>query len=404
MKKVVWHGPINSLGYGQASAGYAAGIIAGNIQEETRYSLEVRTIGDIDRSDEELNSPHSCHRIILKYMDKGNCYMQGPIDVSLGFWHLSHPNEIYPGREKRVIISTFEVDDFPPQVIEGLKKFDAIGTASTWGMNILRNRLPNSKVFLTPHACHLLPGEKERYSPRRNILKTSRIYWEARLGIPLPERIQIISNVGKFEKRKGHNELLDAVIKIGEKRDIMLVAAWFNPFMNQRYPFFAIHERDMRPIPVSQPFFAYTKGKATLIIVPRVSTRAALQSIIANSETYVSPSYCEGWDLPLFEMMSIGMYCVATLNTAHLDYCSPENVIPMTNFKVVPAEDGTPFFSGRGTWNQIDLEELIHCIDTAKEDVEKGRDASVRRRAIECTSTFSWVASASRILEVAGII
>jgi len=96
--------------------------------------------------------------------------------------------------------------------------------------------------------------------------------------------------------------------------------------------------------------------------------------------------------------MALGMPCVATLCTAHLDYCTPENVFPLTNFTTEIAKDETPFFSGNATWQRCDAKELVSQIDAAWGDNQlcaaKGKLAEKSIRELD-----GWVVSANRIAE-----
>ena len=386
MTKILWTGPINGLGYGQASAGYAAGLLhhkalAGHVN-----------IGDVNPDDPEVMSGECTSQIVkAKLPDSANVKGETP---SVGFWHFTHSHEIANGTP-RIIMSTFEVDDFPPPVIEALNKFDAIGTASTWGEKILKTHFPDKHIFSSPHAFSLMGNHPvSPHASREARLKK----WSENLGFNLKDDTQIISNIGKFETRKGHYELLDTVIEIGKTRPILLAASWFNPFMKGHYPSFAMHARDMTPVLTDSLPYVYEKGQAIMVLLPRVSSKDGLIDIMRNTDTYVSASYCEGWDLPLFEMMSHGMHCIATLNTAHIDYCDKKNTTPMTTFKVEKAKDDTPFFSGNGTWNKICPNELRHCIDLAHTMGEDKRRTIGNAAEVSCRK-FSWAKSASKIIQ-----
>lgn len=384
--KILWTGPINGLGYGQASAGYAAGLmelgaLAGHVN-----------IGGVDPTDPEIKDGE-CTNKLLRSDLKPEEGWGGP---SVGFWHFSHAHEIASG-SPRVIMATFEVDDFPPAVLANLSNnFDAIGTASQWGAEILKKRLPNKEIFYAPHAFSLKGDHKVPDRPSR----AKRLeMWTKQLRASIGSNTQILGNIGKFEKRKGHYDLLDTVLEIGRERPILLVTAWFNPFMNGHYPFFAMHERDMRPLLVNSPIYLYQKDQAMVLILPRVQSKEGLIGLMRHVDTYVSPAYCEGWDLPLFEMMSHRSHCIASLNTAHLEYCSEDNVTPLKEFDVVPAIDDTPFFSGQGTWNQINREELRLQIDMAHSIGEEARRSIAKKAEADCKQ-FTWETSAKEILRV----
>jgi len=396
--KLVWYGPVNSLGYGQASSGYVSGLVRRGTFDPIRHEL----IGDMDMKDPEVREESLMNSLALARANielgrKSGLYVDPPpTDVpAVGFWHFSQAEKVGEGSE-RVIISTFEVDDFPQGVMDKLSSFDSLGTASTWGADVLRKRFPGKRVFSTPHAFFPTSEHNETLAHIPKDHKQSVDFWSRKLDTKLPANTQLLTSIGKFEKRKGHNELLDTVIDIGKDRPITLLASWFNPFMNQNYPFFAMHERDMRPVLTKEGFFGYSKGKALVILLPRIATRGQLIGAMLHSDTYVSPAYCEGWDLPLFEMMTHGAHCIATLNTGHLDYCTTTNVMPMQEIAVEPAIDGTPFFSGQGKWNRINPMELRHCIDNAWSMDPEAR-MHMQAQAKATCSQFSWEKSAAVI-------
>jgi glycosyltransferase involved in cell wall biosynthesis len=393
-KHINWYGPFNSLGYGQASMGYALGLH--NSLSIDKQTMSFSVIGGCDNKDPELNTVWR-QRLSTELDTEPD-----PSCPTVGFWHFHDLDKVGTG-STRTVLSTFEVDYFPEPVMRKMNELDAIGTASKWGYDILKRRFPSKVVFKAPHAVRTIHGKVTLnlvgVAPKST---DNPAFWANMLGVTnLDKRTQVLSTVGKYEMRKGHIELIDSVLDIGKERPILLVASWFNPFMAQYYPFFAMHERDMRPIPSTLGYFAYVKDKAVIIMLPRLATRSDLHELIGKSDTYVGASYAEGWDLPLFEAMSRGMHCIATLNTAHLDYCFDYNVTPMTQFDTVPAKDDTPYFQGHGTWNKISKEELQNCIDKS---FTEGLDyrASIGERAREVCQEFDWTTSSATILNTIG--
>jgi glycosyltransferase involved in cell wall biosynthesis len=388
----IWTGPINSLGYGQAACGYFYGL---NEFGHTYYNL----IGEVNVKDAEITSGSlpvvTAYERYREYQKTIKGYLLGDIERSIGFWHLTHSDAI-PKGEQRCIISTFEVDDFPPEVLAKLKEFDAIGTASTWGADVLRKHLPDTKIFVTPHAYKPYETWSDRGPGREHSSPIA--YWNEALDIDMPSETQVVSTIGKFERRKGHYELLDSVLEIGKKRPILLLAAWFNPFMAQNFPFFVAHQKDLRPILTKPEFISWKKDMATVIFFPRTDTRKTLLRYMMQSDVYAAPSYCEGWNFPLFEMMTCGALCIASMNTAHLDYCTSSNVIPLSDQTVVPAIDETPFFSGRGTWNQISQRELQEAIEKAH-TMSPTESERIRELAKSTCNQFNWTKSGDLIIK-----
>lgn len=380
--KLNWCGPINSLGYGQASIGYLRGL-----QKILENNISLNIIGQYDHKDPEMQSEEVADILPLK----NNTY--NPENATAGFWHFSDAEKVLPGKP-RLGMSTFELDVFNPKEIEYIKNFDIVGTASVWGSNILRKHFPDKKIFSAPHALKLSDADNVPVVNRQDPLTP----WSNLTGIKFDPKTLVITSSGKFETRKGHKDILEALPKYDNPA--LLVAAWHNPFMPGNLPFSYITALDYEPVLNSAKFYIYKKNKAYIILLPRLGTRAELHSILSRAHCYMAPSYCEGWNLPLFEMMNYGMLCSATLSTAHLDYCSETNVIPISQEALVPAKDDQ-FFNGFGQWNPVGADNILKALDKISV-IAKSNDKSnllkICNEAMIVTRSFTWEKSAKQIL------
>lgn len=357
-----WFGPINNLGYGVASIGYYSGL------NKVYNKVNFIPIGNKDKN------------IPIK---------EGLFDhnlPSVGFWHGHEANRIIGN--KRVLITTFELDKFDDNVKDQLSKLDAIGTASNWGLEVLRKNLPGKKVFRAPHGTEQYSLSKDNYSTPKNTLR--------------------IFSLGKFEKRKSCLELIEALeILSSRNRNISytLCASWFNPFFPGGYPYAELNSRNYEPQYIADTFksiYNSSYKKENLIInllnYP-LHKETELQNIMASNDVFISASKAEGWNLGLTEAMSCGVPCIATMNTAHLDYCTDDNCVPIYTHDTEPAVDNMFFNDPSCYWQKVTPEHIVNALTVFKlmSPIEK---AKMAKKAKQKVTQFTWEKSAKIIKEI----
>ena len=147
----------------------------------------------------------------------------------------------------------------------------------------------------------------------------------------------------------------------------------------------------------------YRKNNFFLYIPNRSSTRNDLHNLLSWSHYFISPSKAEGWNLPLFEMMSRGMPTITTLNTAHTDYCNTDSTIEILSDKEQPitkALDGR-FFDGSFNWNNITHSSILSSLYRSEEVLEDSNQRNaISSEAVKLTSKFSWQQSARKIVNL----
>mgnify|MGYP003637395274 CR=1 FL=1 len=377
-------GPVNTTGYGVASIGYLGELL------KLDNTIGFKPIGQI-----QGQPPIEGGAIdqATKNFD--------PSKPTFCFWHLSDiPNQIEECTGRKVGMTTFEVGSLKVNEIEALTKLDTMCTASTWGKEVLEKYYTKG-VHVIPHAFKF---SEVASLPAYDVNQDSIPVWEAAIApTKLDPETLILSTAGKYESRKGHPELIDACIEIGKEKPIVLVSFVFNPFIHDNFPYGFINSRFMYPVHTKSGIKVFRKGKFLLILMPPTKEKQELHAALSKADFFVSPSKGEGWNLPLFEMMSYGMPCITTLNTAHTDYCTTDNCIevhPDKEHELIVANDGQ-FFHGDSNWYNITIDSLKQAIEDALEAKKQKEFLSeMGKRATQATSGFSWQKSAKMIVNL----
>jgi len=381
MIKFNYVGPINTTGYGIASIGYLQALL--NINKDIGF----KPIG-------QINGPMD--PVLLEQAAKNF----DPTAPTFCFWHLFDiPTQIQECTGPKVGMSTFELNSLKPNEIAALPSLDAVCTASTWGKSVLDKHKENT--YIIPHA---FKQTEEQDLPKYNKDVDFITTWETAISpIKLAPDTLVLSTAGKYESRKGHPELIDACIEIGKEKPIALISFLYNPFIYDNFPYGFINSRFMYSSYTKSGIKVFTKGKFHLVLMPPTKSRQELHAALSKADFFVSPSKGEGWNLPLFEMMSYGMPCITTLNTAHTDYCTVDNIIKVKSDSITPliaAADGQ-FFDGSAQWHNITKESVMAGIQEAistKSLPEVLNNLS--QEAIKETSKFSWRKSATQIINL----
>lgn len=378
-------GPLNTTGYGVASTNYLSELL------KLDNTIGFKPIGDIQSS----------NLLDQKTLDKAitNFDYSKP---TFCFWHLSHiPEQIKNCTGRKVGMTTFEIDTLNNFDTSALTLLDECATASTWGKSILEQCVPNKQIHVIPHAFKATDDtELPKYLNTDNV---STIWERVLKPIKFDKNTLFLSTAGKYESRKGHPELIDACIEIGKTTPITLIALVYNPFIYDNFPYSFINSRFMYPVHTESGVKVFSKGKFKLVMLPPTAKREELHSALSRADFFISPSKGEGWNLPLFEMSSLGMPCITTLNTAHTDYCTKDSCIeiyPDASKPIVKAYDGM-FFNGIGNWANITKDTIITAINTSMK--YKGNKQAINQlveKAINNTSKFSWQQSAKIIVNL----
>ena len=382
MTKFNYVGPVNTTGYGVASTGYLKALLS--LEDDIGF----KPIG-------QINGP--MNPALLEKATKNF----DPSAPTFCFWHIFDIlNQIKECTGPKVGMTTFELGSLKPNEIATLPGLDAVCTASEWGKTVL-SKYYDKEVHVIPHAFKDTDDESVlRYNKDLDFIAA----WQQAIDpIKLDPDTLLLSTAGKYESRKGHPELIDACIEIGKVKPVVLVSFFYNPFIEDNFPYGFINSRFMYPVYTKSGIKVFNKGKFYLILMPPTKERQELHAALSKADFFVSPSKGEGWNLPLFEMMSYGMPCVTTLNTAHTDYCTTDNCISIPDVIGEPhvrAFDGR-FFDGTLEWHNVTKERieetLLYAIQAKKHDEVLDK---LSKEAIKETSKYSWHKSAQMIVNL----
>jgi len=264
---------------------------------------------------------HDEHKDILRGIAQQTYYNYFQPSVSIA---PASALALHVGKGARVGWPAFELNRFTKQEKHHLGSQDILLVASAWAKGIINREVPGLKCEVVH-----LGVDRDIFSPDIPVSKDD--YNDATVFI----------NIGKWEKRKAQEEVLDAFNKAFEPHDnVLLIFACNNPF-NERINSYWINlcnQCKMAP-----------KIKT---LNQRFDSQREIAKLMSAADCGIFPSRGEGWNLELLEMMSMGKKVIATNYSAHTEYCNAENCLLVDIDDYEPAHDGL-FFFGDGEWATI---------------------------------------------------
>ena len=345
--------PINNLGYGIAGYNLAKSLI----KLDSRVALYPISTPEQFENMREINRGIS------------NQYLLRKDFPCVKIWH-QHDLHSSVGNKKYFGFPIFELTEFSDLEKNSMKHCDAMLVCSDWAKSVvLKNNIFKSEdVFVIP-----LGVDMEIFHPLENA----------------PQRKStIFFNCGKWEKRKGHDILLECFNSAFEHDDD--VELWMmcdNPFIGNM-------NNDWKNL------YKNSKLGSKIKIIPRQKTQKDLYNIIIQADCGVFPARAEGWNLELLEMMACGKSVIATNYSAHTQFCNDNNCMLVNVENLETAFDGV-FFSGQyGTWAELaqpQKEQIISYMRIVHQKKQNGIN-SINQNGIKTAMNFSWSNSAKELL------
>ena len=343
--------PINTLGYGVA--GY-------NILKqlyEIDNSVSLYPISQPqDFESEELYAAIS---------NQERCLIDRPC---VKIWH---QNDLTTrvGNGKFIGFPIFELTHFNAKEITSLHHCNKIFVCSKWAKQII---LQNTKF--KDEDVHVVPlgVDNDIFSPSAVSGRQSTVFL----------------NCGKWEKRKGHDILLECFNEsFSENDDVELWMMCDNPFIGEGNKNW-------------QDLYKNSKLGSKIRIIPRQKTHQDVMSIMRQTDCGVFPSRAEGWNLELLEMMAMGKHVIATNYSAHTEFCNSENskLIDIDNLET--AFDGV-FFDGKvGMWANISDKQKQQTIEYMQSihSAKQNNELQVNAAGVATGEKFSWKNSAQELI------
>lgn len=236
------------------------------------------------------------------------------------------------GTSKYGALSFFEIDNITNKEKICYESVDLIITPSSWAKQILLNHNIKTPIEIIPQGVdtkifdHEIPEDKmvDKY---------------------------VFINIGKWEKRKGHDVLIEIFNKAFEDDDnVELWMVNHNPFLTKD------------KLSQWHQLYLGSKLKNKIRIFPRIATQKQLSKIMGYSDCGIFPSRGEGWNNEAIEMMAMNKPLIITNYSAHTQYCTKDNAYLIDIHKLEPAKDDM-WFDGYGNWASIEDNEIDQAIE-----------------------------------------
>jgi glycosyltransferase involved in cell wall biosynthesis len=349
--------PINNLGYGVAGYNFLKQLHKIN-QSVTLYPVaQPEAIGDQQMIGECVNNQ-------INYQKDRPC---------VKIWH-QHDLQSRVGKGKYFGFPIFELTKFNPHEIVSLNHCDEIMVCSGWAKDVILNNADFNKEQV-----HVVPLGVD-----------SSVFHPALLS---SRSTTIFFNCGKWEKRKGHDVLLDCFNKAFEYNDD--VELW----MMCDNPFIGSVNGDWSEL------YKNSKLSDKIRVIPRQKTQQDVRSIMALTDCGVFPSRAEGWNLELLEMMATGKHVITTNYSAHTEFCNKDNshLIDIENLET--AYDGLFFNDQCGLWAEFadnQNEQLISHMRNIH-NKKQNNELDVNFSGIKTAEKFSWENSVKEMINGIGL-
>lgn len=345
--------PINSLGYGIAGLNILKGLAA-------HHKVTLFPLGNVNvDNDKDL-------AIVKKCVENQASYSyNGP---SIRLYHQFNLAERI-GCGPHIGFPIFELDSFNERERHHLAGCDHLFVCSKWAKSIVEKHV-EVPIEVIP-----LGVDTKLFNWLSPVVKNKK------------NNNYVFLNIGKWEKRKGHDVLCKIFHNAFSPKD--KVELWLmpqNPFLN-----------DSETLAWENLYLQSEMGKAGKIkILPRVKTHKEVRDIMAQADCGIFPSRAEGWNLELLEMMALGKPVITTKYSAHTEFCNDQNSFLINIWEKEDAYDGKWFFN-QGRWARFD--DLVLADFVTYMGYVYNNDIRVNEAGIKTASEFSWEKSCERIVD-----
>lgn len=337
--------PINNLGYG------CAGINITTSLAKKGVNVSLFPIGNPEA--------HPRHHSILKQCIE-NSQEFDPNAPCIKIWH-QNDLAMFVGKGRHIGFPIFELDNFTKLEKHHLKSCDHLYVCSHWAQNIIREKVGVDASVIP------LGVDNTIFQPKLSKRKPT-----------------VFLNMGKWEKRKGHDILIQAFNKVFSNVDN--VELWMmcnNPFLTETQ---------------QKQWEDLYRGEKVRIL-PKVETDTQVAEIMQQADCGVFPSRAEGWNLEISEILSCGKQVITTNYSGHTEYCTHENSHLINIRNKCFAYDGI-WFHNQGHWADFDglaMEQLMEYMWKVHQDKQSG-NLILNQGGVETSNRFSWDNTAQTII------
>jgi glycosyltransferase involved in cell wall biosynthesis len=286
---------------------------------------------------------------------------------TVSVWHQHSLGERI-GKGKLYAMPYFELDTFSEREFHHLSGADVVVATSNWAAEVLSDQL-NKPIETFPvvqagvNTDIFYPADTNSWNNTYEFI-----------------------NIGKWEKRKGHDAIIQAFnLAFSPTDDVELVMVTHNGFLN------AQELNKWHKMYLSDNLM---KNKVRLL--SPAETQKDLANIIRAADCGVFMSRAEGWNLDLMEVMACGKPVISTYNTGMFDFLNSYQFLIETPEKE-KAMDNKWFF-GQGNWHVVGEKEIQKCADYMRHCFD---NKITHDNASEQTAKkFTWENSANQLLKV----
>ena len=190
----------------------------------------------------------------------------------------------------------------------------------------------------------------------------------------------VFLNIGKWEIRKGHAELIKAfndAFNVDDKVELWVVA---------ENVFYSKEENDWW----NKEYTQSKMGKACKVrILPRMKTHAEIIGLMNVCDVGVWPAKAEGWNMELHEMMALGKPIIATNYSGHTEFCDKGNSYLIPIEKLEPAIDNK-WFHGQGEWASLIGRPYEHLVETMRTIYRSNLYLEKNNEGVMTGKRYSW--------------
>lgn len=377
--------PINGTGYG------LVGLSIVRALHERDVKFELLPIGNIDYISQEILGNKSFHESLYTSLNHRKVNKENNLDQFI-FWHIPHGLEYITSNSKNILYSTFEtypVQHFPrfqqplENVIFSSTNSYAIATLkNAHNCNVYNNPIPHGFWFKDNKS--IWPNGVDHLLTNKSIDNINK-YWENITGIVFET---VLSLCGKAEERKSTAETLTAFTLCFRKinGNHLLLAACNNPFYPKKLENL-LAQLQYIPEKILEVGTLYKRKNKYILVFNRLDTRIKLYNYLTNSHFFLSFSKGEGWNLPLTDMLSLGVPCSIGKIPCYTDWLQKtKNVKKKIEYsnQLSPAKDEM-FFNGTCGW---------HTTSNLALDITNNLDSldfnQINNESREIETLFNW--------------
>jgi glycosyltransferase involved in cell wall biosynthesis len=343
--------PIGYTGYGYASLN----ILKELYVKDNNTSLHPIGNPSIDNQ-KDLTIVKSCIDNTIK-----NNYLSTSIKIWHQFDLLTHI-----GAGEYFAFPFFEIDTFSELEKYHLNFPDMILVSCNWAKEVLINNGINSQIEVVP-----LGVDSSIFFPKT---------------IPNKKDTYVFCTIGKWEKRKNHDLIIECFNKAFDQNDdVELWMITHNSFLSKE------EEQEWVNLVVK------SKLKDKIKIFPRLPSHSDIAEAISYSDCGIYISRGEGWNMELLESMAMNKPVIASNYSAHTEYCNRLNSF-MVDIDEKEVANDNKWFMGQGNWAKFSNKQIEQTIEYMRH-VYKSK-IKTNPEGLKTAEQYSWSNTANRILSL----